>query len=171
MTIKFTPKLTHQSTLTLIPVKQLAGKAPEQILQAVAQDYAQHAESLQHIFQAASSEFCYQHTPHGDYLLIGLGAEAGFAQTLKVFRQLGLKQSKYLRQRLQLSFLYGNAPENLAQSIEAITNGLGQGRYGIGKYKSANEESAASYPTELLFGVDAEDTTALAKAAATSPLR
>jgi leucyl aminopeptidase len=165
MTIQFATNLSSKDTLTLIPVAQVEKQAPAKVLAEVAKTYQQDAAGLQHIFQAAASEFCYQHTPQGDYLLIGLGADPSFPQVLKVFRQLALKQAKYLRPKIQLSLLFENHPADLDRVIEAITNGLGQGRYEIGKYKSAAQPETKPFPDTLLFGVNQPESSSLSKTA------
>ncbi|RMF02230.1 MAG: leucyl aminopeptidase, partial [Bacteroidetes bacterium] len=165
MTIQFASELLTQTTLTLIPIVQEGDQAAAQALQAVARSYHQELSSLQSVFTANKGELYYQHTAQGDFLLVGLGTEPGFAQTLKIFRQLVLKQPRYLRSQWQVSFLHQNLPSDLETSVEAITNGLGQGRYQIGKYKTVSKDEKTTFPELLRFGLAAPEASSLSRAA------
>ncbi|PSR13135.1 MAG: leucyl aminopeptidase [Bacteroidetes bacterium] len=139
MTIQFQQTTqTTTGTTVIIPVAQEQGTPSRNTLAAVAAATQLPTTYLEQLFAAKASECCPVVTPHGIFILVGLGDKPSPATIFKGFQQLGAKHEKLLGDQVLLSWLHDNTQPDVPALTEAAVSGLWQGSYFLGRYKTDN---------------------------------
>ncbi|MEM1216171.1 MAG: leucyl aminopeptidase family protein, partial [Bacteroidota bacterium] len=120
----------------LLPVASQNGKLPADTLRQLSQITGQSSDFIGQCFEGGKKEIFPLVTADQIAVLIGLGDEPSFRHTLRIFQQVAAKHKKLLGSVLQLHFGVQSGLENVAYLAEAAVNGLLQGAYQLGKYKS-----------------------------------
>ena len=109
-------------------------------------------------FRAQAGEILPVYHSEGCYLLFGLGKNPSFADLLKCFRQLSQKHGHYFEGSTAISWLHGNTPSDVVSWSEAAVNGLIQGTYRIGRFKSEEDPGhpVRNEKMELVIGAPAQ---------------
>lgn len=154
-------------TTLIVPVLQDKATALPLGMAAIAQYCQQPVEVFEQRFGANAQEVFPVMREQGMVLLVGLGAKPDFAATHKAFASLSVKYEKWLGDTMAISWIHADAPDDVVWHTEAAVNGLCQGSYQVGAYKTGNGKShtVQSEDTKLTFYVSEADGEAVLAAA------
>lgn len=144
MTLQFHTDLQQQDQQTvIIPVKQDQSEPAETMLTAISQLVGHSLQSIKRSFKANAKEIL--PLPQGDrlYILLGLGPNTNFGKTLQAFQQLASKQGHLLSDSSTLYWLAAEDNDPVDLLSEAAVNGLYQGSYQLGRYKTGDSKTPA----------------------------
>lgn len=144
MTLQFHTDFQQKDQQTIIiPVKQDQGEATDTILAGISQLVGHSPESIKRSFKANAKEVL--PLPQGEqlYILLGLGPNINFAKTLQAFQQLASKHGNLLSSASTIYWLAAEETDPVDLLSEAAVNGLWQGSYLLGRYKTNNNGEEA----------------------------
>lgn len=146
---------TNTSQIIIVPfVQNSDGELGADSLQHLVKLSGLKTEQLLHCFSAKHKEVLPLPGPNATLLLLGLGADATFGKALQAFIQLASKHQQLLQAEVQLYLLHLSAQSDLEADIcEAAVNGLWQGSYQIGKYKTANGDDPVVHQSDFVLTI------------------
>ncbi len=142
MTLQFQTDFQPQAQQTIIiPVSQDQGQIAAAPLATISQLLGQQEEMLFRSFKAGAKEV--MSLPVGDqlYILLGLGANVNFSKTLQAFQHLASKHSHLLTAKTTIYWTATEGNDLFGLLSEAAVNGLWQGSYHLGRYKTSNGQT------------------------------
>ncbi len=138
--------LAISDTLKTLPpavvIPLAADDTLNEALARVAEDTRIKASVLSEDFKAEAGEVQPVYKENTRFYLLGLGAQAGFAETLRAFRSFSHKYRQKLPRQVALDFTYAPNGPDTALYAEAAVNGLRLGTYQIGKFRKASDTNA-----------------------------
>lgn len=142
MTLQFQTDLPQNDQATIIvPVPQVKGEMAATALAGISKLTGQSEAGIQRIFRANAKEISPLYRGDTLYVLLGLGDEPAFGNVLKAFVQLASKHSELLHTATAIDWRATGDVAHLGEWSEAAINGLWQGSYQIGRYKTTNGAS------------------------------
>lgn len=148
MTLKFQSNFQLQGGKTvIIPIGQEEGGSSSSTMQTIAKLTSQPIAYLCKCFTASHKEVFPISHPEGLVILLGLGPNADFGKTLKAFQHLASKHDQLFSEELYLYWINENTDAAVDKPSEAAVNGLWQGSYLLGRYKTSNgQEHTVQHP-------------------------
>jgi leucyl aminopeptidase len=139
MTLQFQTDFQPKAQQTIIiPVSQDQGQVAATPLSTISQLIGQQEDTLFRSFKAGAKEVL--SIPSGDqlYVLLGLGENVNFSKTLQAFQHLASKHSHLFTTKTTLYWTATEGNDLFGLLSEAAVNGLWQGSYYLGRYKTSN---------------------------------
>jgi leucyl aminopeptidase len=142
MTLQFQSDFQPQAQQTIIvPVGQNQGQIAAAPLAKISQLVGQQEDVILRSFKAGAKEVV--SLPSGDqlFVLLGLGTNVNFSKTLQAFQHLSSKHSHLLTAKTTLLWPATEGDDLFGLLSEAAVNGLWQGSYHLGRYKTSNGQA------------------------------